>query len=127
VLGVHASPGKDEGYGLHPDQSEEHVRKLFARADADLVFVGHTHKIVDRVVDGVRLVNPGSVSNHLGPDVTAKWVLLESSAAGYELTFRRVSYDNDAVIAALEAMQHPGRAFIAHFMRGEAADTLPQA
>jgi predicted phosphodiesterase len=127
MLGVHASPGRDDGYGLHPDQAIEHVRKLFGRADADLVFVGHTHKVVDRVVDGVRLVNPGSVSNHVGPDVTAKWVLLETHASGYELTFRSVPYDNEAVVAALENVRHPGAAFIAHFMRGEAPSTLPEA
>jgi 2',3'-cyclic-nucleotide 2'-phosphodiesterase (5'-nucleotidase family) len=103
----------------------EQVRKLFATSDADLVLVGHTHEVVDRVVDGVRLVNPGSVSNHVGDDVTAKWALLETHDAGYEVTFRSVAYDNGAVIAALEAMRHPGREFIARYMHGEARSTLP--
>jgi diadenosine tetraphosphatase ApaH/serine/threonine PP2A family protein phosphatase len=125
VLGVHASPGRDDGEGVYPDQPEDELRKSFAGCDADLVFVGHTHVPIDRVMDGVRIVNPGSVSNHLGLDVTAKWALLETSSDTFKVMLRRVRYDNDAVIDALERSRHPGRAYLARFMRGEMEVTWP--
>ena len=47
------------------------VRPLLTGADADLVFVGHTHVPFDRRIDGVRVVNPGSISNPFPPDLRA--------------------------------------------------------
>ena len=125
VLGVHASPGRDDGDGVYPGQSEDDLRKSFAGCEADLVFVGHTHMPVDRVVEGVRIVNPGSVSNHLGPDVTAKWALLETTTDGCAVTLRSVAYDNGAVLDALERVRHPGREYLARFMRGEMESPWP--
>ena len=62
VLGVHASPGLDDGLGLRAEQSEDELEELIAGCEADLVLVGHTHMPVDRTHRGVRLVNLGSVS-----------------------------------------------------------------
>lgn len=125
ILCVHSSPGRDDGAGVFPGQPESDLREAFSGCDADLVFVGHTHAPVDRVVDGVRIVNPGSVSNHLGPDVTAKWALLETRADGYDVTLRRVAYDTASVVDALERIRHPGRAYLARFMRGEMESPWP--
>ena len=62
VLGVHASPGRDDGLGLRAEQSEDELEELVGGCEADLVLVGHTHMPVDRTHRGVRLVNLGSVS-----------------------------------------------------------------
>lgn len=47
VLGVHASPGADDGPGIEPEISEEHLRGLLAGSDADIIIGGHTHWITD--------------------------------------------------------------------------------
>lgn len=95
TLLVHASPGRDDGPGLHPRLTDEHVRVLTRGCDADLVLVGHTHAPVDRIVDGIRIVNPGSVGNPTQEDLGAGWAVIE----GDDIELRRVAYDRDAVIA----------------------------
>ncbi len=63
VLCVHAAPGTDEGDGIHPALSDDAFAEILADADADLVLVAHTHWPLDRTAGGVRVINPGSVSN----------------------------------------------------------------
>ena len=122
LLGVHASPGHDGSEpdtGIHPGTSDAALRGLVAGCAADLVCVGHTHWPLDRQVDGVRVVNLGSVSNPWADDLRASYALLEADTAGYQIVHRRVAYDRAAVIAALERVRHPSFRFLAGFMRGE--------
>ncbi|MBN1579721.1 MAG: metallophosphoesterase family protein [Anaerolineae bacterium] len=119
LLGVHASPGQDDGTGLHPGLSETQISSCISGCDVDLVCVGHTHWPMDLTVDGVRLVNVGSVSNPLPPDLRAGYVLLEADETGYRLYHRRVPYDREAVVGALQWVGYPGTDYIARFMRGE--------
>lgn len=63
VLLVHASPGTDEGTGFRAGQSDDEMRAILGSPEADLVLVGHTHIPLGRTVDGVRIINTGSVSN----------------------------------------------------------------
>lgn len=93
VLCVHASPGQDESIGLHPGTSEKKLEELFGKAQADLVFVGHTHWPMDVMLGRTRLINTGSVSNPFPPDLRASYVLVEADEAGYRLEHRRVEYD----------------------------------
>lgn len=63
VLLVHASPGRDDGVGLQAHMSDEDLRRdEWDSAEADLIFVGHTHAPLDRRLGGVRMVNLGRVS-----------------------------------------------------------------
>jgi diadenosine tetraphosphatase ApaH/serine/threonine PP2A family protein phosphatase len=92
TLLVHASPGRDDG-------------------------VGHTHRRVDRVVDGVRIVNPGSVGNPIEADLCAGWGIVD----GDDIELRRVAYDRDAAIEQALACgipEHGATAIVAH-LRGE--------
>lgn len=119
VLCVHASPGTDDGDGMQPVMSDAELGEVFASADADLVFVGHTHWPQDRMVNEMRIVNPGSVSNQFPPDLRASYVLLTADETGYRLEHRRVDYDHEAVIAACERVRFPGGPYVTRFMRGE--------
>jgi len=119
VLLVHASPGKDGGLGLHAGQSLEEARSALTGADADLVFVGHTHAPMDRTVDGVRVVNLGSVSNPVTDDRRAMWTLLDADHSGYRLERRFVDYDLALVIRNLAAVRHPLRSLISDFFRDD--------
>jgi predicted phosphodiesterase len=119
LLGVHASPGLDDGRGVRPIDGPDDLRPLIAGCEADLVLVGHTHWPSDHLVDGVRIVNLGSVSNQPAPDLRASYVRIEADASGYRLEHRRVDYDHAAVIAEVERLRHPGGAFIVAHQRGE--------
>lgn len=115
LLAVHASPGQDSGPGLAPDMTDDEVRDRFAGSDADLVVVGHTHLAHDRRIDGLHLVNLGSVSNPPTPDRRAHYVLLEADAGGYRLESRRVAYDIPAMIDAARRVHHPAEDYFLHF------------
>ncbi len=81
--------------------------------------VGHTHWPIDRTVAGVRVINTGSVSNPLALDLRASYVLIDATKAGYRVEHRRVAYDVEAVIQAVERSRHPSGSFIISHFRGE--------
>lgn len=119
VLGVHASPGRDDGQGFHPLLSTAQLRDLLKDSAADLVFVGHTHWHMDVPVDATRVVNLGSLSLPFPPDLRAKYSILQSGARSYQIEHRRVEYDRRAAMDAVERTRNPGREFILRSLRGE--------
>ncbi len=119
VLAVHSTPDSDDGPGLNADLCPAELDLLLAGCDADLVCGGHTHWVMDECVGERRVVNVGSLSNPLAPDLRAGYVLLEAGPAGYGLEYRRVDYDREAVIAELERLRHPGADFVIAHQRGE--------
>lgn len=118
VLLVHASPGEDDGPGFHPEQDEIERSTLLRATHADLVFVGHTHVDLDITIEGTRVVNPNSISNPFPPDLRASYLLLDADEDGYQLERRHVTYDRDAVQAAVERVKHPAAAMIMGHMTG---------
>jgi len=121
VLLVHAAPGTDEGPGINAAQSDADLRGILAGVEADLVFTGHTHTPLDRTVDGVRVVNLGSVSNPPGADKRAMWTLLETDATGYRLERRYAEYDLAAVRAEIDRRDVPARDYLLRYFQEGAA------
>jgi len=119
LLGVHASPGRDDGAGITPHRPDHELGAALFGAGADIVIAGHTHQPTDRRVDGIRAVNGGSVSNPITDDLRASYVVVHSSREGHRVEHRRVAYDRDAFLARVERSGHPERDFIASFQRGE--------
>lgn len=121
LLCNHAAPGSDgtDEHVLIPSQSDDEVRTLLTECDADIVCAGHSHWPMDRTVDHWHILNVGSVSNPLAPDLRACWTLLEADAQGYRVEQRRVAYDLDAVIEALHRVGHPNANALAGHFRGE--------
>ena len=119
VLGVHASPGRDDGDGITPHRPEDELREALLGADADIVCAGHTHQPTDQRVDTVRAVNLGSVGNPVTDDLRASYVILHADRHGHALEHRRVPYDVDAFLDALARSGHPEVGHISSFVRGE--------
>jgi predicted phosphodiesterase len=120
LLAVHASPGRDDGGGVHPALEEAALETLLAGCDADLVCVGHTHWPLERRSGSVRAINVGSVGNPLRLDLRASYVLLEADTTGCQVHFRRVAYDYGAAMEAVRRVRHPGSRFILNFLQGNA-------
>lgn len=118
VLAVHASPGTDDGIGLRPHTPDADAAPLFANAEADLVLVGHTHWPQDRTLNGVRVVNVGSVGLPFTPDGRASYALLRADEQHYEVEFRSLEFDREAIFAQLAAIRHPAQALITGLLRG---------
>jgi predicted phosphodiesterase len=119
LLGVHAAPGRDDGPGIQPRHSDDNLQQRLAGCEADLVMVGHTHVPLDRQVGRIHVINLGSVSNPVTPGLQATYVLLDADEQGYRIQVRRVDYDREAVIEAIEHARHPTSSFLIGFMRGE--------
>lgn len=132
LLCVHGTPASDLVYlletvtpdGLRQATPAEAAERLGA-PDAALVLCGHSHVPRDVVVNGVRVLNPGSVGlqayddEHPHPHVVevgsphARYAWVESTPHGWQVTLREVAYDWEA--AAVQAERHG---------RGDWADAL---
>jgi predicted phosphodiesterase len=119
LLGVHASPGRDDGHGITPDRPLAEIRADLAGADAEVVLGGHTHRPTDRVVGDVRAVNVGSVSNPITEDLRASYAVVHGDRHGHRLEHHRVAYDREAFLRRVRASGHPQHDYIASFQRGE--------
>ncbi len=119
VLGVHAAPSTDDGAGFKPGMDQAQMAEQLAGCEADIVFVGHTHQCMEEQVEDTLLINLGSVSNPVGNDLRAKYVILSSDEGGNAITPRFVDYDRQTVIKQLEVIGHPSAAFISQFLRGK--------
>jgi len=119
LLGVHASPGRDDGAGITPDRAEDELSEALVGADADIVLAGHTHQPTDRVVGAIRAINVGSVSNPITDDLRASYVIIYADRDRHRLEHRRVPYDRDRFLTVLRRSGHPEAAYIASFQSGE--------
>jgi diadenosine tetraphosphatase ApaH/serine/threonine PP2A family protein phosphatase len=116
LLGVHASPGTDDGTGISPASSDEEIGALCNGCGAGLVCVGHTHLPLDRRWGQMHLVNPGSVGLSRTPDLHACYAFLDVDTDGYRVRHRRVAFDRQAVIGQLIGLAHPAKEYIIHHL-----------
>jgi predicted phosphodiesterase len=119
LLGVHASPGRADGVGIRPSLSDAEVRSLLTGCEADLVCVGHTHCPLHIQVDGGDVVNLGSVSNPIVPDLLAHYAVVDADPTGYRIEPRSVAYDREAVVAAAYAARYPAAPHVERHMTGQ--------
>lgn len=114
-LGVHAAPNNDEHPSIHPSISNEELAKAYDGCNADVILGGHSHWAYERMVNGIRAVNIGSLSNPWAQDLRASYVIIDADESGYELNLHRVDYDHEAVIQQLHDVNYPNpRHIIAH-------------
>jgi putative phosphoesterase len=118
VLGVHASPRSDDGPGIAPGVPDEQLRPLLAGCGADIVVGGHTHKATDRLVDGIRALNPGTAGLPRACGA-ASWLLLDDDGDAPAITHRSTPFDVGAVIGDLRRRRHPNTEYITSVLTGQ--------
>ena len=120
VFLCHATPASDEVYWLEtvlPDGTvamspRERIEQLAEGVAQRLILCAHTHLArAVRLRDGRLIVNPGSVGSpgyrdvHPFPHVVeagspdARYAILELVGGAWQVTFRHVPYDHDAMAA----------------------------
>jgi predicted phosphodiesterase len=118
VLLVHASPGRDSGRGIQPTMTDRELRDAgIPDAGARIVFVGHTHVPTEHTIDGVRVINLGSVSVPATDDRRAMWTLLTADMDGFTIERQYAEYDIEAFIAAVDDEHHPSAEWLKSKMR----------
>ncbi len=119
ILGVHASPRADDGPGIDPGLPDDDLRGLLAGCGADVVVGGHTHYQTDRMIAGIRALNPGSTGMPR-PAGQAGWLFLTGDGPGDLIVEQhRVPYDVDAVVRDLRRRRHPNAIFVQTVLTGE--------
>jgi predicted phosphodiesterase len=88
VLFCHATPRSDEEL-LTRISPPERWSEALAGVEAALVVAGHTHQQDDRMVDGVRFVNAGSVGLPYEGSGDARWLWIEDGVP----ELRRTAYE----------------------------------
>lgn len=116
ILAVHATPEDDET-NLYPETPQDQLRSCVSQVDARLMLYGHTHRAMDRPVDGVRLVNSGSVGIPLDGDPRPAYAFLDFEDASCKVTLHRVEYDRERVLDEMERVDHPGLPWIGRIIR----------
>jgi putative phosphoesterase len=100
VLFCHGSPRSDEEI-ITAMTPEDRLRPMLADVRQRVVVCGHTHMQFDRTVDGIRIVNAGSVGMPYG-EAGAYWLLL-----GPEIMLRRTLYDLQDAATRIRASGYP--------------------
>lgn len=100
VLFCHGSPRSDEEM-LTRATPEARLREALAGVRQRVVVCGHTHMPFDRELDGVRVVNAGSVGMPYG-EPGAHWLLL-----GPDVCPRRTTYDLEQAAADIRVSGYP--------------------
>jgi predicted phosphodiesterase len=101
TLFCHGSPRSDVE-SITAVTSEDRLREILDEVDEPTVVCGHTHHQFDRRLDGVRVVNAGSVGLAYEGQWGAYWALL-----GPDVELRRTEYDGEAAAAAVRATTYP--------------------
>jgi predicted phosphodiesterase len=99
VLFCHATPRRDDECVLVDSPLPVWSRAL-AGVEEHVAVMGHTHMPFDRLVDGRRAVNPGSVGMSYGVP-GACWALL-----GPDITLRSTAYDVELAAARIRSGGH---------------------
>lgn len=94
ILLVHGSPRKINEY-LFVDRPEERVAPMLKKTGADIVICGHTHLPYHKNIEGIHLINTGSVGKPKSGSPEADFVII-NFAEELEVSFRKVKYDWEA-------------------------------
>lgn len=96
-LMVHATPRDPLDEYLADDPAQ--WRDVLRTVDADFVCVGHTHLPFEIEVDGIRVVNPGSVGQPRDGDPRCSYATIEDGL----VQFHRVDYDISETIRQMRS------------------------
>jgi len=119
---VHGTPTLNTLYWTE-DRPEDFSRKMIAQAGArpgDVLAFGHTHLPWHRDIDGVHLVNTGSVGRPKDGDWRAGYALVDLGEKECRVEAIRVEYDLEKTMAGIRESGLPGE-FAEHVRTGGTA------
>ena len=109
---VHAVPGDCWGIVAH-DAPDGELRQTYGPLGAGIVIYGHIHHPYIRRLNGLAVVNSGSVSLALDGDVRATYVVFDEG----RIEQRRIAYDVEQVATEMVAMGYPNAAKYSPWLR----------
>lgn len=112
VAVVHAVPGDCWPIVAH-DAPDDTLRETYGRLGVPTAVYAHIHHPFVRRLDGLTVVNTGSLSLSLDGDVRATYAVVEDGRVEH----RRIAYDIERVAADLFAVGYPNAEVYAGWLR----------
>jgi putative phosphoesterase len=109
---VHAVP-EDCWAIVEHDASDEDIRRAYGPLNVQTAVYGHIHHPYIRRLDGLAVVNTGSVSLSLDGDVRASYAVINDG----RIEHRRVAYDVERVATQMIEMDYPNAAKYSGWLR----------
>ena len=104
--------------GFLKDINADNVDEVFEEAEADIIFFGHLHKVMDIICKtGKRYINPGSLGCQ--KDVFADYCIISIRNGAYEVEHKKVRYDKKTALDEMDNRDMPEREFIKRVFYGE--------
>jgi putative phosphoesterase len=100
---VHATPSDPQFKYMPGDPTDEDLARELVHIEADVVLMGHTHRPYVRRLDGMLVVNPGSVGQPKDGDPRASYAVWEDG----EVRICRSAYPVEETIGQLEVLPLP--------------------
>jgi putative phosphoesterase len=122
VLLVHGTPESNEE-PLRPDTPLKRLREIAQKAEADIIVAGHSHQPFVKQVDGVWIINTGSVGRPDDGNPRACYALLTVTPDTVNVEHHRIAYDTKKVAADIRAQGLPS-SFARIFLHGRSLDDL---
>ncbi len=101
----HGVPG-NPFEGIYPETDDDTIGRTFAPFTAPVIICAHTHRPLERGVDGKVIYNGGSIGLPYNSDPRAQYMLLDlvhnDGHSTWQPLFRQVDYDRSDVPAAFE-------------------------
>jgi putative phosphoesterase len=116
IIFCHGSPEKHTEF-LFSSTPEKRFHDLAHAANADIIITGHTHEPLQKRVDGVYFLNPGSVGRMFDGTPTASYLLLEIRKKNIQVSFHRCAYAVEEVVAGLREAALP-EVYVEMFRQG---------
>jgi putative phosphoesterase len=102
---VHGSPRRMNEY-LFEDRDPQSLTRIARMAECDVLVFGHTHKPWVKEIEGVLMVNVGSVGKPKDGDPRAAWALLTiGGEQAIDMEIKRVTYDVAAMAEAIRMVR----------------------
>jgi len=102
VLYCHATPRSDDEV-VTPATPDGRLREILAGLEQRVVVAGHTHMQQDRLIDGTRFVNAGSVGLPYEGELGAFWALLVDGVP----ELRNTELEHEGVVEAFRQSRWP--------------------
>ncbi|HMK82760.1 MAG TPA: YfcE family phosphodiesterase, partial [Candidatus Bathyarchaeia archaeon] len=120
ILLTHGTPDSVTEH-IYPNTPKKRLKETASKANADVIITGHSHMQMNRKVNGVTFVNPGSVGRPVDGDCRAEYAILRFNP--FSLEFRRVNYDIEAAANGIRKRGLP-ESIAQVLLRGVPLDTV---
>lgn len=122
LLISHGSP-RHFREGLGPHVSDALISEIFEMHPSDVLIGSHTHWPMQRRWGRLKVLNTGAVGTPFNSDGRAQYLLLRLVAGRWDITFRRVAYDQAAALRAFESSGYlAAGGLLARLFRDEVRD-----